>query len=393
MIALLCLVGSVVEDGQAGPNPFPVQTPEAKAETARWIINNARWGYVTSLKDSKPQGQVLSIADSSGRPFFYLMGGAGDAFSASLTISQAALDLTATSNSCQASKLDPEDPRCAKLTVSGTMTKAMGDDIALGKAALFAKHPAMKQWPVGHGFTVYELKLTDLWMIDFYGGGGAIDTKMYYAAKPKHNVPKWPPHSGAAAAYPRLSPLPSSTAAAPPPHNATARRARWLVSHATWASIGTISVHLGGAAWANVRSVADGVGANSTGLPYFYLPTPDPTAVDIRANSHATVSVSEAALHERVDASGKACGGMDAEDPSCARLHISGTLKPLTGADKGRAEAALGSRHPLAPWLASGGAHTGGNYFTIEASSLTFLDWYGGPAKLSVKDYLAADPF
>ena len=85
---------------------------------------------------------------------------------------------------------------------------------------------------------------------------------------------------------------------------------------------------------------------------------------------------------------------MDAEDPSCGRLHITGTLKAMTSAhDKGRAEASLGSRHPLAPWLASGGAHTGGNYYTIEPTSLMFLDWYGGPAKLTVAEYLAAHPF
>ena len=44
------------------------------------------------------------------------------------------------------------------------------------------------------------------------------------------------------------------------------------------------------------------------------------------------------------------------------------------------------------PWLAKGGAHTGGTYYTIDVSSLVFLDYYGGPAKLTVKDYLAASP-
>jgi len=52
----------------------------------------------------------------------------------------------------------------------------------------------------------------------------------------------------------------------------------------------------------------------------------------------------------------------------------------------------LGARHPFAPWLAKGGAHTGGTYYTIDVSSLVFLDSYGGPAKLSVEDYLAASP-
>ena len=52
-------------------------------------------------------------------------------------------------------------------------------------------------------------------------------------------------------------------------------------------------MRLDGAPWGNIRSVADGVGANSTGLPYLYLPTPDPSAVDLRADNRATISLSE----------------------------------------------------------------------------------------------------
>ena len=52
-------------------------------------------------------------------------------------------------------------------------------------------------------------------------------------------------------------------------------------------------------------------------------------------------------------------------------------------------KADLGARHPLAPWLAAGGAHTGGAYFRRVLEEIQFLDYYGGLAKLSVKDYLA----
>ena len=30
-------------------------------------------------------------------------------------------------------------------------------------------------------------------MIDFYGGGGNVSPKDYFANEPIHNVPKWPP--------------------------------------------------------------------------------------------------------------------------------------------------------------------------------------------------------
>ena len=140
---------------------------------------------------------------------------------------------------------------CAKMTVQGTMTRASlapdfvgPDDVAIGKEALFARHPEMRTWPAGvylfhahppsyfcypvvvslcdqracahahmskrhhnqhcfraclarrrsdHGFEVYELKIEDIWMIDFYGGGGAVQPNEYYSNEPVHNVPKWPP--------------------------------------------------------------------------------------------------------------------------------------------------------------------------------------------------------
>ena len=375
----------------------PQATEDAAAETARWMVEEGDWGYVTSLDGSAPEAEVLSFGSSKGRLFFYIMGdfsaslaarggsGDNDAWRASLTFSQAVFDHT---TSCVAAQIDPEDPRCAKITFTGKMTKSSGDDIKIGRAALFARHPQMKTWPASHGFAVYELLLADIWMIDSYGGGSTPSPKSYFAAKPKHNVPHWPPAASMLTGGPAAPLVPD-----PPPYQQYAKRARWLVYHSLWSSIGTVSVHLNGAPWGNVRSVADGLGANSTGLPYLYLPTPDPSAVDVRANPNVTLSFSEAALAERVSAAGSPCGGMDAEDPTCARLHLFGTLKALTSDPaKALAAATMCARHPLATWLCHGGAHTGGAWYVLQPSSLVFLDYYGGAAKLSVEEYLAASP-
>jgi hypothetical protein len=61
------------------------------------------------------------------------------------------------------------------------------------------------------------------------------------------------------------------------------------------------------------------------------------------------------------------------------------------GMELARAKLSLGARHPLAPWLSSKGAHTGGKWYTLDLDSLVFLDFYGGPAKLTVKEYLSAE--
>ena len=71
------------------------------------------------------------------------------------------------------------------------------------------------------------------------------------------------------------------------------------------------------------------------------------------------------------------------------RIHLNGRLVKIAAATIPDAEVALGARHPNAPWLASGGAHTGGAYYTMQLESIEFLDMYGGLAKLTVADYLA----
>ena len=195
MIALL------VSAWAAGAS-FPDPSSTAAAETARWIVASGRWAYVTSLKDAKPEASVFSYSDgdasSTGHLYFYIMESFKQneaAWDASITISQEALNST---NSCDAANVDVEDPRCAKITITGKMAMLEGDAERRGKAALFARHPQMKNWPESHGFRAHQLVINRIWMIDFYGGGADITPSKYLAAKPRHNVPSWPPSSPAA---------------------------------------------------------------------------------------------------------------------------------------------------------------------------------------------------
>jgi len=265
----------------------------------------------------------------------------------------------------------------------------------------------MQTWPKGHNFEVHELVLSNIWMIDFYGGGGDVKVSDFLAAKAEHNVPSWPPmhgyqyrigehhdsqHGERGAFHQHDRTSASLFVAEPPPWNQIAARARWLVYHSIWGSVGTTSVHLKGAPWGGMRSMADGLGKNSTGIPALYIPTPDPLAINLRKDSHATLSFSEAALTERFSSNGT-CGGRDTEDPTCAQITLSGQLRALSKPSEiKQAEINLGQRHPLAPWLAAGGDHTGGKYYTMDIDHIMFLDYYGGPARLTVADYLAASP-
>jgi len=297
---------------------------------------------------------------------------------AAFTISEASLNSTC--GDLKQWHMDPEDPRCARITLSGVVTRLVGADAELGRQALFARHPQMEMWPKGHHFQVFELQLHDIWMIDFYGGGQLIDVSTFLAAEPRHIVPHW---DGAHSVMHAKSDAPVPV----PPWNHTAARARWLVYHSLWSSVSTISIRLGGLPWGNVRSVTDGVGKTSTGLPVLYLPSDDPSGQDIERDSHAIVSMSEAALTERTDPAKGSCGGMDPEDPTCARITLSGHLRALSDPAKiSSAEKSMRLRHPLAPWLANV------SYYTIDLEKIHFLDFYGGPANLSVTQYLAVSP-
>ena len=60
---------------------------------------------------------------------------------------------------------------------------ASGKQAAVQKA-MFARHPQMRSWPGDHDFFFAALDLTDIWLINFYGGAANISPAAYYAAKP-----------------------------------------------------------------------------------------------------------------------------------------------------------------------------------------------------------------
>lgn len=130
----------------------------------------------------------------------------------------------------------------------------------------------------------------------------------------------------------------------------------------------------------------------STGLPVFYLPSPDPSSVDIRANPKVSLSFTESALAETLGDDGQPCGGKDAEDPTCAKLSLIGRAVPLEDSGVEAAKAAFGANHPRAEWLSAGGAHTGGGYYTLELEKIMFLRNFGGFAKVSPEEYLSWKP-
>lgn len=365
------------------------------AEEARWLVAKDNWGTLSYNKaddPTKPLSMIASYADAKGSIFFYLMG--PQSFDACLTLSEAALEPynNFARAACGVHGLsDPEDPRCAKLSLSGKIKPCESDESCdLGKEVLFERHPEMKEWPSSHNFVVHEFTLTDLWMIYSYGGGSNIIPDDFLNAVPKHhpgglNTEENKVYSGIKMDSENIienDPIPN--------WDKKVERARWIVSKSLWTTLSTISVRLNGSPWGNIRSLVDGTTLeSSSGKPIFYLPSPDPTSIDVAQNGNISLQLSEASLAERLDENGNICGGKDAMDPLCAELMISGTAKKVTCPEMLKnAQAAFKVRHPLAPWLAKGGAHTGGDYYTIEPEKIMLLDYYGGATEVDVKEYL-----
>lgn len=82
---------------------------------------------------------------------------------------------------CEQQEFDEEDPRCARLSLSGKIVKVMDEEeIQTAEKALFSKHPGMESWysgdGQGHDFGFWKLILEDIWLVDFFGGPAHIST-------------------------------------------------------------------------------------------------------------------------------------------------------------------------------------------------------------------------
>merc|ERR1719420_2936641 len=51
---------------EAARSPFPQQTTEAAAETARWMVATANWGVLETSADGMLSGEVVSFSDGVG---------------------------------------------------------------------------------------------------------------------------------------------------------------------------------------------------------------------------------------------------------------------------------------------------------------------------------------
>ncbi|XP_019451580.1 PREDICTED: protein CREG1-like [Lupinus angustifolius] len=165
--------------------------PNDAVATARWLVSQNFWGVLSTISadlGGAPFGNVVSFSDGlpnkgKGIPYFYLTtldptakNGLKDP-KASFTVSEYPL------GTC--GKIDPENPTCSKITLSGKLklVDQKSKEARFAKYALFSKHSEMKDWPKDHNFQVFKLEIENIFLIDWFGGPKPITVKQYLLSK------------------------------------------------------------------------------------------------------------------------------------------------------------------------------------------------------------------
>jgi len=184
----------------------------------------------------------------------------------------------------------------------------------------------------------------------------------------------------------------------PPPYAQKAATARWMVQSLDWGVLSTVSTRSAGTqvgnAFGNPNSFVDGGG----GVPYFYVSDMDASMIDAftakDANPRVSLALSEAELtgteKARPDCVVGATPFGDPENPPCARLVLSGELSQVKAGsqEEDSAKAALFTRHP------SFKKYPDDHHFYVaklNVDGIWLIDFYGGAAIISPKDYFATN--
>ncbi|CAG9769562.1 unnamed protein product [Ceutorhynchus assimilis] len=162
---------------------------------ARYIIHNSNWLSLATIstRDSIkgfPFVSLKSLSDgpmdnSTGTPYLYMtnmdVSGKDVLVNNNVTI----MATLAASSYCDNKEYDPQDPRCAKVIISGRLLKVNNStseyDFAID--SLFERHPAMKDWPAGHEFYVAKIELQQILVLDYFGGIKEVTPTDYFNAQ------------------------------------------------------------------------------------------------------------------------------------------------------------------------------------------------------------------
>jgi len=168
---------------------------QQKALTARYVVHKSDWGVIGTIsthfgRQGLPFTNIMSVCDgpldnSTGIPYAYV---------ADLDVSMqdvkknnnVSLSMTEMETGyCLSKHYDAEDPRCARVTLSGKLLAVKDErEKHFALTALFSRHPEMKMWGKIHAFYPVKLQIDSVWVLDYFGGGSLVPLKEYFDADP-----------------------------------------------------------------------------------------------------------------------------------------------------------------------------------------------------------------
>jgi len=174
-------------------NPRPKYTEQATF--ARWLVHESNWTTAATtsvLYNGTAFANMMSTSDSKsfdtcdGTPFLYFAS-VSTIFAdvaANPRVSLGFFEAGLNDAMCVPGAVhDPEDPLCAKVHIVGDL-KLINDTSAVEKYFYF-RHPAMKNWPAEHGWSVWGIDIVSIDLLDFYGGLAHISVADYMKASCK----------------------------------------------------------------------------------------------------------------------------------------------------------------------------------------------------------------
>ncbi|XP_067261311.1 protein CREG1 [Chanodichthys erythropterus] len=168
---------------------------EEVARMARFVVHKCDWASMATISTHDPvKGQpfsnTFSISDGlagngTGTPYMYLTH--MEISVQDLQVNpQASLSVSlAQTHYCKNHGFDPQSPLCAHIILSGSVLQVNDSEASVAKAALFGRHPEMIDWPTDHNWFFAKFNITQVWVLDYFGGVKTVTPEEYYSAAPQ----------------------------------------------------------------------------------------------------------------------------------------------------------------------------------------------------------------
>lgn len=179
------------ENNEALSNDPPPHTDYAKM--ARWLVHNSEWmatGTISTLPQIQgfPMVNVIAMADSdknaksTGVIYFYLVMLDFTAQDLSKNNQMTALFSQDQSLYCTNHGVDPMEPTCARIMMSGEALRVQKgtDEYDFANKAMVSHHPATAHWIDAHDFFLCKMNISQIVVLDWYGGPHFVSIDDYY---------------------------------------------------------------------------------------------------------------------------------------------------------------------------------------------------------------------